>query len=141
MIKTMKKINYIYIILVVLCFLNFSTKKNEVKNSNFQVITFVENSNLLTEEGEVIIDTLGKFLKFNEHILERGVLVLTPYNSEKEYNKNKFIGIERFRKISEILSEKYKLDVSFHILYNDKRFEKSALYKNKSGLVVTSYFK
>lgn len=102
---------------------------------SISVITFIEGSSVLDNKGLATLDSLGKYLRCNEELLDKGVVVFIPYNTQKEFNSNTFIGIERYRTVNIVLAEKFKIDTKRKVFYKDKFFEENSLFRGETGLI------
>lgn len=119
--------------------LGLNINRNQKLTFNLSVITFIEYTSVLNEEGMSEVDSLGKLMRCNEELFEKVHFVFNPYNSKKEYDSNSFIGFERFRVVKEILERKYRIKVESNIWYNDKTYEVGELYRNETGLYINAY--
>src|SRR6185436_9462070 len=114
-------------------------ESTKVSTTDIRVISFVENYDILDSSGAVSLDSLGKYLRCNEELFEKAYLVINPYNTKKEWQQNKNIGIERYRVVTELLGGKYKLDIRYNILYQESSFfpTDAECRRTGTGLYVT----
>lgn len=135
------KTKYLILFIGVYLLINLGLKNHvsKVQTSIQSTISFVEGTSFLDEHGEALLDSMGKSMRCNEEMYEKLFVVFTPHNSEKEYSENKYIGLDRYRVVMDILKNKYRLDVEFRFFYRDKEFYSGKLYRNQTGLNVMAY--
>ncbi len=112
----------IFSLLYFLCS-SFASINKEVYTSYDTTIAFKKNSAELLNEVEykMVLDA-GKTIKDLIDKNGRSVtLTVTPNHKESEYQKNKDIGFQRFRKITSIWYDVYKIEYN-HCYFLDKKY-------------------
>jgi hypothetical protein len=122
-------------ILIAICYCFLGMKEIErVSQFYFPFINFKSYTNELTSDGLKMVDSLAFRICLRMSQNKDIEIIIRPYHQKQEYEKNSYIGFDRYREFLRILKEKHQINVEESFYYQDKEYDRFYSNENRSGL-------